>query len=75
MNRKISLYLRDILENMRNTEEFVTGMPRERFERDKKTLYAVLRSIEVIGEATKHVPQEIRDRYPDIPLEGNGGYA
>jgi uncharacterized protein with HEPN domain len=45
----------------------------EQFKSDKKTLYAVLRSIEVIGEATKHVPDEIRARYPTVPWKEMAG--
>ncbi|GIV16049.1 MAG: hypothetical protein KatS3mg022_1484 [Armatimonadota bacterium] len=48
-------------------------MTYEQFAVDKKTLNAVLRSIEVIGEAVKHVPEEIRQRYPDIPWKEMAG--
>lgn len=37
------------------------------FCRDKKTINAVIRSLEIIGEATKKIPQEFRNQYPDIP--------
>lgn len=73
MRRKVSLYLRDILQNMQEAQEFVAGMTYEQFAVDKKTLNAVLRSIEVIGEAVKHVPEEIRQRYPDIPWKEMAG--
>ncbi|MCX6090687.1 MAG: DUF86 domain-containing protein [Candidatus Atribacteria bacterium] len=39
----------------------------EMFCRDKKTINAVIRSLEIIGEATKKIPQEFRNQYPDIP--------
>ncbi len=73
MKRKVSLYLRDVVENMWDAEEFVRDMPREHFENDKKTIYAVLRAVEVIGEATKHVPAGIRERYPAIPWKEMAG--
>lgn len=73
MRRNVSLYLFDILQNMRDAEEFIRGMDYEQFKSDKKTLYAVLRSIEVIGEATKHVPDEIRARYPTVPWKEMAG--
>lgn len=38
MRRKLSIYLRDILQNMEDAEEFVQGMSREEFEADKKTM-------------------------------------
>ena len=37
------------------------------FNRDKKTVNATIRSIEVIGEAAKHIPQDIQARAPDAP--------
>lgn len=45
----------------------------EQFVADKKTINAVLRSIEVIGEAAKHVPEEICKRYPDVPWKEMAG--
>jgi len=39
----------------------------EQFNKDKKTAFAVMRSIEIIGEAAKGVPEKIRKKYPDIP--------
>ncbi|MEI6156778.1 MAG: DUF86 domain-containing protein [Atribacterota bacterium] len=39
----------------------------EMFCRDKKTINAVIRSLEIIGEETKKIPQEFRNQYPDIP--------
>ena len=73
MSRSVSLYIHDILQNMRDAEEFIRGMSREQFEADKRTLNAVLRSIEVIGEAAKHVPENIRARYPNIPWKEMAG--
>ena len=48
-------------------------MSYEQFCTDKKTLNAVLRSIEVIGEATKNIPDEIRVRYPHVPWKEMAG--
>ena len=49
MSRNITLYVKDILQNMLEAEEFIEGMSYEQFISDKRTLNAVLRSIEVIG--------------------------
>ena len=56
MSRNIALYVKDILQNMLEAEEFIEGMSYDQFISDKRTLNAVLRSIEVIGEAAKNVP-------------------
>jgi uncharacterized protein with HEPN domain len=60
-------YLNDILENISDIKEFTSGMTRESFSIDKKTIKAVVRSLEVIGEAANKIPQNIRDSYPEIP--------
>jgi len=73
MSRNITLYVKDILQNMLDAEEFIEGMSYEQFISDKRTLNAVLRSIEVIGEAAKNVPDEIRTQYPDIPWKEMAG--
>ncbi len=43
------------------------------FSRDKKTIYAVVRGLEIIGEAVKKVPKELRESYPDIPWKRIAG--
>lgn len=66
MTRNVRLYLQDILENMQDTQEFIRGMDYQQFAQDKKTFNAVLRSLQVIGEAAKHVPEELRQQYPAV---------
>jgi uncharacterized protein with HEPN domain len=46
---------------------FVAGMDAEVFAKDRKTQYAVLRALEVIGEAAKRVPPDTQARFPDTP--------
>jgi uncharacterized protein with HEPN domain len=65
--RDYSLYLNDILSNIEAAERFVTGISFEEFIRDEKTNYAVVRCLEIIGEASKHIPAGLRNKYPDIP--------
>jgi len=52
---------------------FVAGMTYEQFTNDKKTFNAVIRSLEVIGEAAKNIPDSLRERYPDIPWKEMAG--
>ncbi len=60
-------YLQDIVESIGDIAAFIEGILPEEFKRDKKTVNAVLRSIEVMGEAARHVPEEIREMNPQVP--------
>ena len=60
-------FLEDIINAMDEAESFVEGMTLDDFVGDKKTAYAVIRAIEIIGEAVKHIPADVRDRYPVVP--------
>lgn len=65
--REYGDYIEDILDSINAAEEFIVGMNFEDFEKDRKTIYAVIRAIEVIGESAKNIPPFIRKRYPEIP--------
>jgi uncharacterized protein with HEPN domain len=73
MKRNVTLYLRDIVQNMQDAEEFLQGVSYDQFLSDKKTFNAVVRSIEVIGEAAKHVPTGLREKYPGVPWKEMAG--
>ncbi|MDD4568417.1 hypothetical protein L21_2157 [Methanoculleus chikugoensis] len=60
-------YLDDILDAIEKIEIFTRGMSHEEFSDDDKTVYAVMRALEVIGEATKCIPPEIRESCPSLP--------
>jgi len=57
--RNYELYLKDILEALDAIEKFVEGMDFEDFKNDDKTSSAVIRKFEIIGEASKNIPEEI----------------
>jgi uncharacterized protein with HEPN domain len=58
--------LRDILENIDAIRAFTIGLEFDRFMADRKTVYAVIRALEIISEATRRLPQNLKDRHPGI---------
>ena len=67
MKRDYKLFIKDLLECINKIEDFVGEMSFDEFMKDEKTKSAVVREIEVMGEAVKNVPSSIRERYKDIP--------
>ena len=66
MSRDSKVYLDDNLEAIQKILEFSRGMSLETLQKDAKTLDAVIRNLEVIGEAVKHLPEDIRSKQPGI---------
>jgi uncharacterized protein with HEPN domain len=60
-------YLNDILEAMAKAQTFLGDMSMQEFEADERTAYAVIRALEVAGEAARHIPEDITGRYPKVP--------
>lgn len=64
--RDARLYLEDILQAIENIKRYIEGFSLESFRHDSKTQDAVVRNLEVIGEAVKRIPLAVRTAYPDI---------
>jgi uncharacterized protein with HEPN domain len=65
--RNIIDFVNDILEGIFKAEEFIKDMSFEDFEKDDKTVFATIRAMEIIGEASTHIPGELREEYSEIP--------
>ena len=61
------MYLEDIQLSMSRISEYIDNLDFITFKRDYKTVDAVIRNFEIIGEASKNLPDFIRDKYPSIP--------
>ena len=66
-------YLTDIRDSARKALAFVSGLDFPTFAADEKTAYAVVRALEILGEATKRIPQAVRNRHPDVPWRAMAG--
>lgn len=71
--RKIRDFLNDMISSIDLTQEFIVGLTFKTFEDDQKTIFAVSRAIEIIGEASKQMPKEICEQYPKIPWKAIAG--
>jgi uncharacterized protein with HEPN domain len=73
MPRDFRVLLDDILEACRSIQSYTSDLSFPAFSADKKTVDAVVRNLEIIGEAIKKLPEEIRDRNPDVPWKKIAG--
>lgn len=73
MERQFNLFIQDIADSIKNIEAFVGNMSFDDFCGDEKTKSAVVLKIEVIGEAAKNIPKEIKMKYNEVPWKDMAG--
>jgi len=73
MKKKIIPYLKDILESIEKIEEYTKPISEKRFYQNTQIQDAVLRRLEIIGEAVKNIPKKFRNKYPEIPWKKIAG--
>jgi uncharacterized protein with HEPN domain len=73
MSHEFLDYIEDIIDAMDKAEIAVTGVDFDRFSEDFIINFAVARALEIVGEATKRVPQEVRAAYPEVPWRNMAG--
>ncbi len=73
MKRTYSDCLSDIVINIKRIEDFTKGSSFEKFASDEKTTYAVIRALEIIGEAVKNLPASLKSKYPKVPWKQMAG--
>lgn len=74
MSRDPSLRLEDILEAISAVESYTLGYDFDRFQSDRRTVDAVTRCLEIVGEAAKHLPESVTAQYPEIPWRAICGF-
>jgi uncharacterized protein with HEPN domain len=71
--KRDDVYLRHILDAISNIERFVEGLSREEFFKNVEKQYAVLRGLEIIGEAAKNLSREVKVRHSEVPWRDIAG--
>jgi uncharacterized protein with HEPN domain len=71
--RDSSLLIEDMLAAIRKIERYTEGTDQARFQQDEKTVDAVVRNLEVIGEAARRIPVEFTSRHADLPWKQIAG--
>ncbi len=73
MSNEFLDYIDDILDAMQKAEILVKNVTFEEFQADFRIHFALVRALEIIGEAAKRLPKSVREQYPDIPWKGMAG--
>lgn len=66
MSRALKLYLEDILNSIRKIQNYTNQMTKAELSKDERTFDAVVYNLQIIGEATKNIPQNIRDQHSQM---------
>jgi len=68
--RNWKLFVEDILESIGLIESYISNMNFDDFQKDRRTIDAVVRNLEIIGEASRSIPEEIKNNHPEIDWKG-----
>jgi len=73
-NRDYTLFLKDILESIDKIDAYTEKLSFEEFQDDEKTIDAVVRNFEIIGEAVNNIPEDIKKKYPEVEWQEAIGF-
>jgi uncharacterized protein with HEPN domain len=67
VKREFILYLEDMLQSMNRIEEYLGELDFRKFKMNYLVVDAIIRNFEIIGEASKNIPADIQEKYPEVP--------
>lgn len=73
MKRDVAVYVQDIMDSIARIEEYTASLSKEQFKQNSQIQDAVIRRLEIIGEAVKQIPDSIRNKYPAVPWKNIAG--
>jgi uncharacterized protein with HEPN domain len=73
INRNYQMFLEDILQSITKIHTYISGLSYDDFVQNGLVFDAVIRNLEVIGEATRHIPENIKNKYTEIPWRRMAG--
>lgn len=74
MKREVGLFIEDILNSIKNIEDFAKHLDKEKFSKNNLRQSAIIRQLEIIGEAVKNIHNSFREKYPNIPWKDIAGF-
>ena len=72
--RDLRLFASDMLESIEKIQKWTKGLTYEKFSQDTLIQDAVVRNLEIIGEAAKNIPDDLRLKYPAVPWKRVAGF-
>lgn len=73
MKRDLRLFIEDVLESIKLIEKYIGNTSKESFGNNQKLKDSVIRRLEIIGEAVKSMPNDFKEKYPEVPWKKIAG--
>ncbi len=73
MSRDARIFLSDILESIELVESYAAGISKSDFKASRQIQDSVFRQLEIVGEAVKNIPENMRAQYPEVPWQNISG--
>ena len=74
MKRDLNLFIEDIVNSIKNVEEFSKELSEEKFLKNKLVQRAIERELEIIGESVKNISESLKNKYPEVRWKGLAGF-